>query len=128
MKTLFLALMFVSFFTKAYACEQGEINFVKNNICARVDWVKGPSINEFNTVVVNLTEDKDLTLNVLPWMVMMGHEHGSRPVAIKAVTPRDYLIEKIYFMGGMNGQWYLKLQLLNDQKVVVEEVRMPVNL
>lgn len=128
MKTLFLALMFVSFFTKAYACEQGEINFVKNNICARVDWVKGPSINEFNTVVVNLTEDKDLTLNVLPWMVMMGHEHGSRPVAIKAVTPRDYLIEKIYFMGGMNGQWYLKLQLLNDQKVVVEEVRLPVNL
>lgn len=128
MKTLFLALMFVSFFTKAYACEQGEINFVKNNICARVDWVKGPSINEFNTVVVNLSDDKDLTLNVLPWMVMMGHEHGSRPVAIKAVTPRDYLIEKIYFMGGMNGQWYLKLQLLNDKKEVVEEVRSPVNL
>ena len=128
MKTLFLALMFVSFFTKAYACEQGEINFVKNNICARVDWVKGPSINEFNTVVVNLTEDKDLTLNVLPWMVMMGHEHGSRPVAIKAVTPRDYLIEKIYFMGGMNGQWYLKFQLLNDKKEVVEEVRSPVDL
>lgn len=128
MKTLFLALMFVSFFTKAYACEQGEINFVKNNICARVDWVKGPSINEFNTVVVNLTEDKDLTLNVIPWMVMMGHEHGSRPVTIKAVTPRDYLIEKIYFMGGMNGQWYLKLQLLNDKKEVVEEVRTPVNL
>ena len=128
MKTLFLALMFVSFFTKAYACEQGEINFVKNNICARVDWVKGPSINEFNTVVVNLSEDKDLTLNVIPWMVMMGHEHGSRPVAIKAVTPRDYLIEKIYFMGGMNGQWYLKLQLLNDKKEVIEEVRSPVNL
>ena len=128
MKTLFLSLMFVSFFTKAYACEQGEINFVKNNICARVDWVKGPSINEFNTVVVNLSEDKDLTLNVIPWMVMMGHEHGSRPVAIKAVTPRDYLIEKIYFMGGMNGQWYLKLQLLNDKKEVVEEVRSPVNL
>lgn len=128
MKTLFLALMFVSFFTKAYACEQGEINFVKNNICARVDWVKGPSINEFNTVVVNLSEDKDLSLNVLPWMVMTGHEHGSRPVAIKAVTPRDYLIERIYFLGGMNGQWHLKLQLLNDQKVVVEEVRVPVNL
>jgi len=128
MKTLFLALMFVSFFTKAYACEQGEINFVKNNICARFDWVKGPSINEFNTVVVNLSEDKDLTLNVLPWMVMMGHEHGSRPVAIKAVTPRDYLIEKIYFMGGMNGQWYLKFQLLNDKKEVVEEVRTPVRL
>lgn len=128
MKSLILALCFLTFFPKAFACDQGDINFVKNDICARVDWVKGPSINEFNTVVVNLSEDKGLTLNVLPWMVMMGHEHGSRPVAIKAVSPRDYLIEKIYFMGGMNGQWYLRLQLLNDQKVVVEEIRTPVKL
>lgn len=128
MKMLCFALMFVSVFTKAYACEQGEINFAKNNICAKINWIKGPSINEFNTVSVSLSEDKNLKLNVLPWMVMMGHEHGSRPVVMSNVSPTDYLVEKIYFMGGMNGQWYLKLQLVNDSKEVVEEVRTPVNL
>lgn len=128
MKTFFLALFFVSFFTKAYACEQGEINFVKNNICAKINWIKGPSINEFNTVSVNLSENKNLKLNVLPWMVMSGHEHGSRPVTMTTVSPTDYLVEKIYFMGGMHGQWYLKLQLLNDQNTIVEEVRSPVSL
>lgn len=128
MKTLFLSLVFVSFFTKAYACEQGEIKFEKNNICAEVNWIKGPSLNEFNSVSVNLSENKNLTLNVIPWMVMAHHEHGSRPVITTAISPTDYLIEKIYFMGGMQGQWYLKLQLLNDKKEIIEEVRSPIIL
>lgn len=128
MKTLILALTFVSFFTKAYACEQGEINFEKNNICAKVSWIKGPSINEFNSVSVNLSEDKNLRLNVLPWMVMTNMEHGSRPVTMTSVSPTDYLVEKIYFMGGMHGQWFLKLQLLNAENAVVEEIRTPVRL
>lgn len=128
MKTLFLALFFTSIFSKASACEQGEINFIKNNICAKIDWIKGPSLNEFNTISVNLSENANLKLNVLPWMVMGSHEHGSRPISITAISPTDYLVEKIYFMGGMQGQWYLRLQLLNDQKVVVEEVSTQVSL
>lgn len=128
MKMLSLALMFISFFTNVYACEPGDLNFVKNNICARVSWIKGPSINEFNAVAVNLSEDKNLTLNVIPWMVMSGHQHGSRPVVTTITSPTDYVIDRIYFMGGMSGQWYLKFQLLNEKKEVVEEVRTPINL
>lgn len=128
MRTVLLALFFVSFFTNAYACEQNEINFVKSNICVKLNWISGPSFNEFNSVSINLSENKNLKLNVLPWMVMSGHEHGSRPVVMTTVSPTEYLVEKIYFMGGMHGQWYLKLQLLDQSNVIVEEVRSPVSL
>ena len=123
MKHLLLILLFLSFFTKAYACEQDEINFVENNICAKLNWITGPTLNEFNSINVSLSENKNLKLNIIPWMVMSSHEHGSRPVVMTTLSPTEYLVEKIYFMGGMHGQWYLKLQLLNDQNIVVEEVR-----
>ena len=128
MKNIFLCLLLMSFFTKAYACEQGEINFAQNNICAKINWLTGPTFNQLNTASISLSENKDLKLNVIPWMVMNVHEHGSRPVVMTSISPTEYLVEKIYFMGGMQGQWYLKLQLLNDQSIVLEEVRTPVSL
>ena len=123
MKNLFLALCSLCFIHSAFACDSNEITFAKNNICAKVDWVIGPSVNQFNTVALSLSDSR-FALNVIPWMVMDGgHEHGSRPVVITNISPKDYLIEKLYFMGGMSGQWFLKLQLLNAKKEAVEEVR-----
>ena len=129
MKTLFLAFASAILFSSAYACESGEIAFEKNNLCAKIHWITGPSANLYNSATITLSNNTDLKLNVIPWMVMEGgHEHGSRPVTITNVSPTDYLVEKLYFMGGMMGEWYLKLQLVNDQKVVVEEVRTLVEL
>lgn len=129
MKIAILFFAFALFNIKAYACEQGEISFSQNNVCAKVEWQNTPVFNQYTSVTVALKNNKNYSLNVIPWMVMAaGHEHGSRPVVITTISPDDYLIEKIYFMGGMKGDWFLKLQLLNDKKEVVEESRLKVEL
>jgi hypothetical protein len=113
---------------QANACESDEIIFPQSNVCSKLTWLVGPTFNQFNSVSIQLSET-NLKLNVIPWMVMMGgHEHGSRPVIINEVSPSDYLIEKIYFMGGMHGTWFLRLQLVNEKKELVEEVRSMVSL
>jgi hypothetical protein len=121
--------LFVSLFVASVqACEQNEISFPKNNVCAKLNWISGPAFDQFNSATVH-TSETNLKLNVLPWMVMSGgHEHGSRPVLLTTVAPGEYLVEKIYFMKGMQGSWFLKLQLLNDNKEIVEEVRTLVEL
>lgn len=128
MKSLFFALVCTSFFASAYACGPEEISFEKSALCAKVQWISGPSVNQYSSASVTLSADTDLKLNIVPWMVMGGMEHGSRPVVITNSSPKDYLVEKIYFMGGMMGEWYLKFQLINANKEVVEEVRTLIEL
>lgn len=129
MKIVFLAIAAVFFNIKAYACEQGEIAFSQNNVCAQLEWQTTPVFNQYTSATVTLKNNHAYTLNVIPWMIMaQGHEHGSRPVVITSVSANDYLIEKIYFMGGMKGEWFLRLQLMNAKKEVVEEGRIKVEL
>lgn len=129
MKTFVFSFFTICFLSNLNACETGEIAFPKNNLCAKLEWIKGPSFNQYNSISVILSDVTALKLNVLPWMVMgAGHEHGSRPVVITAQSNRDYFVEKIYFMGGMMGEWYLKFQLLNDQKEVIEESQSLIEL
>jgi hypothetical protein len=129
MKTLFLSIITAFLFTSAYACETNEINFEKNNLCVKVEWIVGPTLNEFNSLSVTLSNESTLKLKVIPWMVMAGgHEHGSRPVTINATSTQNYIIEKIYFMGGMMGDWFLRFQLIDNSGAVVEEVRSLVEL
>jgi len=129
MKALSLILFFSFINLDSFACEQGEIVFSQTSVCAKLDWQSRPVYNQYLSATVALKNNQNYTLNVVPWMVMGGgHEHGSRPVTITAVSPGDYLIEKIYFMGGMKGEWFLRLQLLNSNKQIIEESRIKVEL
>lgn len=113
----------------AFSCEPGEIAFSQTTVCAKVEWQSKPVFNQYTSASVTLKNNSNYTLNVIPWMVMGGgHEHGSRPVVITTVSPDDYLVEKIYFMGGMMGDWFLRLQLLNSKKQIIEESRVKVDL
>lgn len=128
MKALVFSLFFLNLSTAVWACEQDEISFPKNNVCAKLSWINTPALNQYNSASIH-TSATELKLNVLPWMVMAGgHEHGSRPAQITTISPNDYLIEKLYFMGGMQGDWFLKLQLLDASKVILEEIRVKVEL
>ncbi len=129
MKSYLLSLLFVTLFVStSYACEEGELSFPQTKTCAKINWINGPSFNQYNNASVTLKNNQGLKLNIFPWMVMGGgHEHGSRPVKITEISPDDYLIEKIYFMGGMKGDWFLRLQLLKGIEIV-EEVRVKVEL
>jgi hypothetical protein len=129
MKTFLLSLFLISSSTLAFACEEGEVAFIESQQCAKVEWINGPNFNQFNSLSVTLANESELKLNVIPWMVMDGgHEHGSRPVTIISNSNRDYIVEKIYFMSGMMGNWYLRFQLLNDKKEIIEEVRSLVRI
>lgn len=128
MKTSIFSLFFLCFFTSAFACEQGEISFPENKVCATVSWISGPVLNQFSSANIHISETH-LKLNVIPWMVMNnGHQHGSRPVSTTVISPNEYLVEKIYFMGGMMGDWFLKMQLVDDQNNIIEEVRKKIEL
>lgn len=129
MKKAFLAIVLSLLTSAVFACESGEVAFEKSLLCAKISWLTGPVFNQYSSATVTLNEQTALKLNVIPWMVMGGgHEHGTKKVTITATTPTDYLIEKIYFMGGMTGSWFLRLQLINDKSEVVEEVRSLVAL
>lgn len=129
MKKTLLAIVLSLLTSAAFACEPGEVAFEKSNLCARISWLAGPVFNQYSSATVSLSEQTALKLNVIPWMVMGGgHEHGTKKVTITATSPTDYLIEKIYFMGGMTGSWFLRLQLINDKNEVAEEVRTLVAL
>ena len=129
MKAFFLFASIALFSTSLMACESGEISFPQSDLCAKVEWLQGPNYNQFNSIEISLNKESTYKLNIIPWMVMSeGHEHGSRPVKITATSSTHYIVEKIYFMGGMMGDWYLRFQLLNADNSVLEEVRTLVEL
>lgn len=129
MKTLILFLTLTLISSSVFACEVGEVVFPKTELCAKVLWVEGPSYNQYNTIEVTINKDTPLKLNVIPWMVMSGgHEHGSRNVKLTEYSSTNYSVEKIYLMGGMVGDWFLRFQLLDSDNVVVEEVRSLIEL
>lgn len=124
MKSLVLTLIltFLSI-NIAIADENCGIKFEKTNVCANIEWIYGPYLDQYNSAKISLTNIENFTsIKVIPWMVMSSHEHGSRPVTLTKTSDNEYLIEKAYFMGGMQGTWFFKVQLLKDT-TVLEEVR-----
>lgn len=123
LKNLLLALA-ISSFSSAFAVDRCDVKFSKTSICANIDWIYGPYLDQYNSAKISLSEN-DLvdSIKVIPWMVMGNHEHGSRPVVLTKTGDREYLIEKAYFMGGMDGLWFFKIQLNDSKKTLLEENR-----
>jgi hypothetical protein len=120
-----LILLFaVSSFTSSFADERCDVKFNTVAVCANIDWVSGPFLDQYNSAKISLSNNTQVsTINVIPWMVMSSHEHGSRPVDLTKTGENEFLIEKAYFMGGMDGQWFLKIQLNDSNHSLIEEVR-----
>lgn len=123
MKTLFLILSLLSFNLYASNC---DVEFKETHVCAHYEWVYGPTMNEMNALRVSVSDHSQFDeLKVIPWMVMQNHEHGSRPVMTTKLNDLEYSVEKIYFMGGMVGTWYLRFILMKDGSSL-EESRVEV--
>ncbi|MDO9183176.1 MAG: hypothetical protein Q7U04_12245 [Bacteriovorax sp.] len=107
-----------------FADERCDVKFTKTSICANIDWIYGPYLDQYNSAKISLSEnDKVVTIKVIPWMVMSNHEHGSRPVVLTKTGDSEFLIEKAYFMGGMDGSWFFKIQLNDSTNNLIEEAR-----
>ena len=123
LKTLIFS-FFLTFSTFIMAQDRCDVSFAKSSVCANIDWVYGPYLDQYSSAKISLSEDTNVkSIKIIPWMVMSGHEHGSRPVVLSKTGDYDYLVEKAYFMGGMVGTWYLKIQLLNQQNAIIDENR-----
>ena len=123
-----LFLIFISLSSlSVQADERCDVKFSQNNVCANVDWVYGPFLDQYTSAKIIHSENNNVvTLKVIPWMVMANHEHGSRPVVLTKTSDREYLVEKAFFMGGMEGSWFFRIQLLDTNKKVLEEARYPI--
>jgi hypothetical protein len=122
-KTILLGLV-LSLTTALSAEERCDVKFFKVSVCANIDWVYGPFLDQYNSLKISLTEnDKASSVKIIPWMVMSDVEHGSRPVVLTKIGDREFLIEKAYFMSGMDGQWFFKIQINDSKNMLIEEVR-----
>ena len=109
-----------------FADNRCDFSFPNNKVCAELNWVYGPFYDQENSFRVSLTNSTHFTaIKVIPWMVMHGHEHGSGPVKMKAIGQNEFQIDNAHFIGGMMGDWFIRLQLLNGTQVV-EETRLKV--
>lgn len=132
MKTIFsllvICLFSITTIIRADDSIRCDINFSKSNTCVQIDWVYGPYLDQYNSLKITYSDSNLVnSINVIPWMVMSSHEHGSRPVVLTKTGDREFLVEKAYFMGGMDGQWYLKIQLLDSSKFIIDENRYLIN-
>lgn len=117
-------------FSFSWGC---DLEMKKTKLCANVTWVTQPIENQFlSAKVVFQNTESELeqigSFKFLTWMVMPGMEHGGRPLKVTQASAFEYLLEKIYFMGGMSGSWYLKAQVFNKNSQLIEEARYEVQL
>jgi hypothetical protein len=107
-----------------FANDRCDVKFSKSSVCANIDWIYGPYLDQYSSAKITLSENDQVSaIKIIPWMVMGSHEHGSRPVVLTQTGDREFLIEKAYFMGGMDGLWYFKIQLNNSNNTLIEESR-----
>jgi hypothetical protein len=106
------------------ASDRCDVKFSKSSVCANIDWIYGPYLDQYCSAKITLSENDHVSaIKIIPWMVMGSHEHGSRPVILTQTSDREFLVDKAYFMGGMEGQWYFKIQLNNSNNSLIEETR-----
>lgn len=108
--------------------ESDDFRFKKSELSFSLAWDQSPHMgeNKFTLKIWNSASgtvngpyvDPTNNLHIFLWMPSMGH--GSSPVKITKTQPGVYEVTNVYFI--MGGKWELKLQLLNDGKLVDETV------
>ena len=128
-------LIFILMFPFFQAFANCEIEVAELNACAEVKWVDGPYVGQYSKAelaffteqtadgekdYIDLGQEYDLKTFV--WMIMEHHQHGGRPITLSQTAKGIYSLDKIFFMGGMKGQWQLRFQLLKNQQVAHESI------
>lgn len=127
MKSLIFILLCVLSFTLS-ATENCQIKFPITNLCGKLTWIYGPYFDQYNSAKIEISDNSNVAnIKVIPWMVMNHHEHGSKAVILTKTADQEYLVEKAYFMGGMDGDWFFKIQLLDKNNMVIEEARTQID-
>jgi hypothetical protein len=123
LRTFFMALACV-YSIASFSANRCDVKFSKVTACVNVDWIYGPFLEQYCSAKMSYSENGQIaSVGVIPWMVMEHDEHSSRPPVLSKTSDREYLLEKLYFMGHMKGEWYLKIQLKDKLNSIIDEAR-----
>lgn len=135
MKNVLFSLFVLCSISSAFAC---DISVAELNACAKIEWIEGPFVGQYSKAKLSFTTEQSTVespdylelepqyvLKTYVWMIMMHHEHGGRPVILTKLDKGQYLVDKVFFMGNMRGQWQLRFQVLQNGQVL-NETHIPV--
>ena len=107
--------------TNVYASKSDcPVELSKHNLCANISWKLGPQYGIYSKAVVTYWKkglkaeglvDPNPSLEVYPWMIMHGMEHGSRPVVINRLSNGSYRVSKILFTKMNHGFWEMRFKI-----------------
>ena len=115
--------------------ESCPLELKSQKLCAHISWKLGPQYGAYSTAIVKywkkgapktqLTDPKK-TIEVYPWMVMKGMEHGGSDIEIKKLGLGTYEVSKILFLK-MMGHWELRFKNegKNPKKDYLAKLRIP---
>lgn len=119
-----IALLSLIFFNTTWASDC-PVEFKDKNICASIDWVRGPLWGGFSKATITYFKKDDPEQKVdLPkdmilyiWMVMDEVEHGGRTPKITKKETGVYEVDQLQFMKMDTGNWEIRWrQKKTDEK------------
>ncbi|MBY0518634.1 MAG: hypothetical protein K2P81_17115 [Bacteriovoracaceae bacterium] len=120
----FLILIFLTFSLAHANC---ELNFKTANICADLNWTKGPAVNQESAFVLKFDKSfKPYQLKVDLWMLMGNHGHGTRPLVMNEVSDSEVIFSQGWFV--MKGPWLVRGFLMNEAGSIVESAQWEIKL
>lgn len=118
---LFLSLFIIS--SQAFA-KDCLIPVEKENLCLEIKWQEGPKYDVYSKATFTFSKKDSATntpvapskeIDIYPWMIMTGMEHGARPVVLKNISPGVYEVAKIYF-SEMDGTWEMRVRYADGDR------------
>ena len=97
--------------------ESCPLELKEQGLCAQVSWKLGPQYGAYSTAVVkywkkgksNQLIAPKSSIEIYPWMIMEGMEHGGSKVEIKKLEQGTFEVTKIQFLK-MKGHWELRFK------------------
>lgn len=127
MKKMFTLILLIFSFSSFASC---PLEFSALNLCARLKWVDGPHLDQKSYFELKFWDREDQSetavdpypyeVKIYSWMTMSnGHHHGGPRFNVERPTPGLYIVRDArFFMGHMNGFWEIRIDLLEEDKVV----------
>jgi len=130
MKALVLTLSFLFSLNLLAHC---PMNFSEVDLCADIEWIDGPNLDKTSHFQLIFWKNGDhnhepisprFDLDIFSWMIMHhGHSHGGPKMTFQEISTGVFEVKDArFFMGGMQGHWEVRVNLLDGEDVVSQGI------
>jgi hypothetical protein len=128
MKTIMITIVLL--FSSLTWANEDCIVITNEKLCIELEWIEGPFLGAYSKNIVkfkdlNVSDDQiqvyrspSENVQFFGWMIMHGHQHGTRPLSTQVLEEGIYENSKIFYMGGMMGTWQFKVKIGNEEFVL----------